>query len=255
VSQYLSRVFELFFLPPGLFILLLLISVLFIKKTDRLKGFLVVQILLIYCLSIPITVHFLFQTLEKTPVLTEQQIKNNKKDAIVILAGGMTSYKTEYDGPDINDFTQRRLRYGAWLQKQTGLPIIVTGGVERGGITEAELMARVLKNEYAVQSKIFIEKQSRNTFENAFYSNKIIEKQEFKKIYLVTSAFHMPRALLVFSNQNVVITPAPMSYYHNTMDFIWEDFWPNSNAMWANYLALHEIIGRLWYQIRYQLRN
>jgi len=246
-----NQLFELLFLPPGLFIFLLVMSVLFIKKIKALKAVLVIQILLIYGLSIPVSNHFLFQYLEQTPALTEQQINNNKVDAIVILAGGISAYKQEYNGPDVNYFSHIRLRYGAWLQKQTGLPIIVTGGVERGDITEAELMAHILKNEYSVKGKIFIEKQSSNTYENALYSKKIIENESFQSVYLVTNAFHMPRALMVFSKQNIKAIPAPMAFYHKTMDYLWGDFRPNSNALWENYLALHEIIGRFWYQIRY----
>jgi len=246
-----KQLFELLFLPPGLFIFLLVMSVLFIKKIKVLKSVLVVQILIIYTLSIPLTSHFLFLYLEQIPALTEQQINNNKVDAIVILAGGISAYKQEYNSPDVNYFSHIRLRYGAWLQKQTGLPVIVTGGIERGDITEAELMAKILKNEYAVKGKIFIEKKSSNTYENALYSKKIIAKEAYQSIYLVTSAFHMPRALMVFSKQNIKAAPAPMDFYHNTMDYFWGDFRPNSNAMRENYLALHEIIGSFWYRIRY----
>ncbi|NOQ80189.1 MAG: hypothetical protein GQ546_12410 [Gammaproteobacteria bacterium] len=251
MSHYLTRIFELLFLPPGIFIILLLMSILFINKLKLLKGLLLLQVLFIYSLTLPVTSHFLFQQLENVPALTQTQIKNNKVDAIIILAGGIKAYQQEYHAPDIGYFTQLRLRYGAWLQKQTGLPVIVTGGIERGGITEAELMAQILKNEYALSGKILVEKQSQNTYENSLYSSKIMASQGWHNYYLVTSAFHMPRALLSFKQHNKNIIPAPMAFYHNTMDYLWGDFLPGSNAMWKNYLALHEIIGRYWYQLYY----
>lgn len=256
MSQYLSRIFELLVFPPGVFIVLLVLSVLFIKKLKLLKALLLLQILMIYVLSTPITVHFLFQYLESVPALTIQQIKNNKVDekvdAIVILAGGITAYQREYHGSDVNYFSLLRLRYGAWLYRRTGLPIIVSGGVERSGITEAELMARVLRSEYAIRDNIFIEKQSRNTYDNALYSHEIMQQQGFKSIYLVTNAFHIPRALLSFQKDNITIIPAPTKFYHGILNYNLGDFLPNSNAMRGTYLALHEIVGYYWYQLKLQ---
>ncbi|MCU7938004.1 MAG: YdcF family protein [gamma proteobacterium symbiont of Bathyaustriella thionipta] len=252
MSQYLTRIVELLFFPPGIFIFLLLISLLWIKNIKLLKHFLSLQVLFIYCLTIPVTGHYLFKQLENIPPLSEAQIKNNKVDAIVILAGGIKTLQQEYQGPDIGYFTQLRLRYGAWLQKRTDLPVIVTGGIARAGITEAELMAQVLRNEYGLQGTILVEKQSKNTFGNALYSSKIAKEEGFQSLYLVTSAFHMPRALASFKQHNKAVIAAPMGFYHNTMGgFSLGDFLPNSNAMRENYLALHELIGRYWYQLYY----
>ncbi|MDX2507747.1 MAG: YdcF family protein [Gammaproteobacteria bacterium] len=251
MSNYLTSLFELFFLPPGVFLWLLVLSVLLSKNLQTLKRLLILQILLLYLLTIPVTSHYLFSLLESIPALTEEQIQDNKADVIVVLAGGIKPYKKEYHGPDIGYFTQLRLRYAAWLQKKTNLPILVTGGIEKQGYTEAALMKQVLQNEYAISGRIFVEQESQNTFENSFYSRKILVSQQFKRFYLLTSAFHMPRALSVFSIHNEGVIPAPMGFYHNSMDFLPGDFMPNSKSLWQNYLALHEIIGFYWYKLRY----
>ena len=251
MSYFLSQAFELFFLPPGIFILLLCLSILLVKNLQRLKILLFIQILLIYILSIPLTSDYLFSTLETIPALTEEQITSNKVAAIVVLAGGITGYKNEYHGPDIGHFTQLRLRYAAWLQKKIGVPVIVTGGIEEEGVTEAELMKQVLQNEYEIKARIWVEKQSKNTYENALYSSRILSEHQYQNYYLVTSAFHMPRALAVFKKHNEKVIPAPMGFYHNQGILEWGAFKPNSNVLWKNYLALHEIIGRYWYQLYY----
>ncbi len=253
MSQYVTRIFELLCLPPGIFIVLLLLSILFVCRVRLLKGLLLLQVLLIYALSIPLTSHYLFAQLELIPALSQQQIQSPQADVIVVLAGGIKAYSQEYHGPDINYFTQLRLRYAAWLQKQTQLPMLVTGGVQRAGVSEAELMAQVLRNEYAVTEPIWIEKQSQNTFENARYSHKLLLEKSLNRIYLVTSAFHMPRALMAFRQYEREVIPAPMGYYHNSMNYLWGDFLPNSNAMRENYLALHELFGHLWYRLYYNL--
>ena len=260
MTHYLSRLFELFFFPPGVFLLLLILSVLLINNLKTLKRLIILQVLLMYLLSIPVSSHYLFSFLETIPALTLEQIQpdavkekvsEEQADVIVVLAGGIKSYQKEYHGPDIGYFTQLRLRYAAWLQKKTGLPIVVTGGVEREGITEAALMKQVLQNEYAVTQRIFVESESQNTYENSLYTHKILAQNGFKQFYLVTSAFHMPRALAAFGNFDTKVIPAPMGFFHNSMDFLPGDFLPNSKSLWQNYLALHEIIGFYWYKLRY----
>ena len=251
MSIYLTRIFELIFMPPGLFIVLLLLTVLLSRRLRTLKLLLLVQMVIIYVLSISITTHHLYGLLETVPPLTQQQIKTLDNDVIIILAGGIKSRAKEYDNkPDVGYFTLLRLRYGAWLQKQTGLPVIVTGGVERNDTTEAELMRQVLQQEFEVSGDIFVEQQSSNTLENAQYCRAIMGRQKFTNPLLVSSAFHMPRALLAFNRFINTITPAPMGFMHSEIDYIPGDFIPNSKSLWENYLALHELIGYWWYKIK-----
>lgn len=246
----MTRLFELFFLPPGLFIFIPLLSLLLIKKIKTLKGVLLLQLLLFYVLSLPVANHFLFRQLETSPALSVEQIKNTTADIIVVLAGGIKAYKREYHGADISDFTILRLRYAAYLQKRTGLPVLVTGGIEKAETTEAELMHKVLREEYEVKANIYIENQSQNTFENASRVKKLLNQYHFKHILLVSSAFHMPRALAQFEHAEITVTPAPTGFYHNSMGYKYGDFLPNSRALRQNYLALHEIIGAFWYRIK-----
>lgn len=247
----LTGLFELFFLPPGIFLFLLLLSVILSRKLKTLKRLIILQIVVIYLLTIPVTSHYLFRFLETIPALTPEQIKQSKAEVIVVLAGGIKPYKKEYHGPDVGYFTQQRLRYAAWLHKKTNLPMVVVGGIEKEGITEAELMEQLLKYEYVVKGNIFVEQESQNTFQNSLNTWKILSQNHFKQFYLVTSAFHMPRALRVFREHHEGVIPAPMGFYHNSMDFLPGDFMPDSKSLWKNYLALHEIIGFYWYAIRY----
>lgn len=251
MSHYIGQLFEMFFFPPGIFILFLGLTVLLEKSLQRLKILILIQMGLIYILSIPFTSDYFFSILETIPPLSEEQIRTNKVDAIVVLAGGMRPYEKEYHGPDLNYFSQLRLRYAAWLQKKTNLDIIVTGGVAEEGVTEAELMKQVLQNEYEIKGTIRVEKQSKNTYENALYSSKILAQHQYQNYYLVTSAFHMPRALEVFKKYNNNVLPAPMGFFHNPGILEWGKFKPHSHVIWKNYLALHEIIGRYWYHFYY----
>ena len=144
MSLYITRIFELLFMPLGLFITLLLLTILFVRHVRMVKRLLVIQIIIIYVLSISTTTHHLYGLLETVPPLTQASIKKLDNDVIIILAGGIQSRAKEYDNkPDVGYFTLLRLRYGVRLQKQTGLPVIVNGGIERNDITEAGVTAGV----------------------------------------------------------------------------------------------------------------
>lgn len=219
------------------------------KEIKPLKVFLLLQLCLFYLLSLPVTSHFLFTTLETSSALTAEQLKNTSADIIVVLAGGIKAYKKEYQGADISGFTIPRLRYAAYLQKRTGLPLIVTGGIEKAETTEADLMHKVLREEYQLDTRIYIENQSQNTFENAVNVKQLLQELHYQHILLVSSAFHMPRALAVFEEAEIKVTPAPTDYYYNRMDYQFGDFLPNSLALRHTYLALHELIGAFWYRL------
>jgi len=78
----------LFFLPPGVFIFFPLLTLVLVKNIKIMKRLLLLQLLLFYGLSLPVTDYFLFKQLETSPALTVEQIKNTPADIIVVLAGG-----------------------------------------------------------------------------------------------------------------------------------------------------------------------
>jgi uncharacterized SAM-binding protein YcdF (DUF218 family) len=246
----ITRLIELLFFPPGIFIILLLLSVLLTRSLKQLKRLILLQAILIYLLCIPVTTHFLFASIEDHKPLNPEQISSGA-DIIVVLAGGIKALQQEYQRPDIGNMTRERLRYAAWLHKKTQLPILVTGGIKEQDFSEAQLMKQVLQNEYGVKGEILVEQDSQNTYENSFYTQELLLEKPYRKIYLVTHAYHMRRAIMVFKQHHKHIQPAPMGFYHNSMDYLASDFFPNSLSMRLNYLALHEIVGRYWYQLRY----
>ncbi|EZP77241.1 hypothetical protein H839_06349 [Parageobacillus genomosp. 1] len=92
-----------------------------------------------------------------------------------------------------------RLKVGLAVAKQyPNSKIIVTGGVPKQGITEAEAMSNWLVSQGIDKDQIILEDKSTDTVENALFTTAILEKEEIKDVTLVTSASHMRRALTVF---------------------------------------------------------
>ncbi|MDH5191219.1 MAG: YdcF family protein [Gammaproteobacteria bacterium] len=241
------------FLPPGGLIFLLFIGLLLLRK-NRKTGITIlsVTVLTFYIISTPFFSSSLIGLLETYPALTHQQIMNNKADAIVILGAGRYSGAPEYKGDTVSEPGLTRIRYGAFLHKKTGLPIITTGGTgfaKKGATSEAQLMKSSLQEDFGISS-VLTEDESLNTAGNAFFTKQLLDKHGFKRVFLVTHAWHMPRSVNVFMINGIDVIPAPTAFEktgHRGGKLL--DWFPDSleNTRWA----LHEIIGLLWYKLRY----
>ena len=109
-------------------------------------------------------------------------------------------------------------------------------------------MKAVLENTYQVPVQ-WQESQSRTTWENALYSDELLTHQGIHSAWVVTQAWHMPRAMLAFANRRVTYYPASVTYGSSTY---WQHRWmrwlPQANALSRSQTALHEWLGLIKYQ-------
>jgi len=184
----------------------------------------------------------------------QQTTMNKNSAAIVVLGGGRRKGAIEspqYQNQDLSAASLERLRIGARLAHEAGLPILVTGGApdqtSPSDLSEAVVMAQILNKEFKLQAK-WLEAQSHTTQENAEFSAKLLKRDGVTTIYLVTHFWHMPRAQRVFEKQGLEVIPVPHGFNHSE-NFNPTDFYPTSitetRQIW------HEILGVLWYSLRY----
>lgn len=171
--------------------------------------------------------------------------------AIVILGGGRLGNAPEYNGDDTpNYWTLARLRYGARIQRETGLPILVSGGTPDGSkISEAAVMAGSLREDFATPVK-WIEGTSDDTEQNAKFSAAILAQAGVKKIILVTDALHMPRSQMMFARTGLEVVIAPTVFFSRDRLTLLS-FLPSGEGMRRSGYALHEWLGVLWYKARH----
>ncbi len=165
-------------------------------------------------------------------------------EAIVILSAGIT----RGDGPEgitPDTLTLERERTGAALARRTHLPILVTGGPTQEGPTLAAVMARSLAEDFGVPVR-WTEPAAMDTWENAADSAAMLKADGVHSIYLVTHAWHMPRALAAFARTGIAVTAAPVRL-DPPPGFEASDFIPRTKDWLASYYALHEWIGRADY--------
>lgn len=182
---------------------------------------------------------------------SQQSASVNAAQAIVVLGGGRLRQAPEYDNADVPSLEAlSRLRHAARLQRQTGLPLLVTGGQpDAAMISEAQLMAQVLQQDFAVPVR-WLETQSGNTAENAALSAAMLHPLHIKRIWLVTDAVHMRRAQQVFRYHGFETLAAPTTFMaQGPLRVI--DFVPHARELARSNYALHEWIGLLWYRLRH----
>jgi uncharacterized SAM-binding protein YcdF (DUF218 family) len=246
-----------FFMPPGLFVLVLLVvSWVILKKSSHLRGSVFVLLTLavmLYSMSISAVVEPLSAALENRykPLPwrgDKPDIQSIQAQAIVVLAGGVRQRAPEYADQDEPSWRSlERLRYGAQLARAMNLPILVTGGTSPGTVgSEAGAMRRVLAQDFGIQAR-WVEDQSLDTADNARLSARLLKADGVTTIYLVTHATHMGRAVALFERQGLKVIPAPMGFLGVSRGWL-ERFVPQVAVLQRFYDTLHEWIGTAWMQ-------
>jgi uncharacterized SAM-binding protein YcdF (DUF218 family) len=211
-----------------------------------------------YGLSTPLVARLLFDHLQIYPALAPSALANaiaGPPMAIVILSAGRREFADEY-GDEFNNLaldglSLERTRYGAFLARKTGLPILVSGGTpEPSPDSLAKLMAETLQIDYGVAVK-WIEDRSDNTAENASLSAGILKRANISRVMLVTHAWHMKRSMDAFAANGMAVTPAPTAFYLPGRGGLGDSLTPALGVLRMSGYALHEIIGSVWYRVRY----
>ncbi len=170
--------------------------------------------------------------------------------AIVILSGDVRHIAGAPDAEDVGALTLERLRGGAALARATHLPILVTGGPigARDATPVAVLMAHSLADDFATPAR-WVEPAAHDTFENARLSAVLLHASGISRVYVVTHAWHMRRALIAFAGTGLTVTPAPLA--PDALPRLRPSaFVPVVGAWRESYFALHEWIGCAWYALR-----
>lgn len=230
-------------LPPfNVIILWVLALILFFFNYKYSASFLaILGMLILYIFSIPYTSQKLSDSLVGSEDLTIEKYKTAQ--AIVVLGGGLRDSQELFGKLATTGIPLERMRYAAYLHKETQLPILVTGS-SPNGTSEAKVMDKEFKLFFNIETK-WQENQAKTTKENAMFTREILEKENINKIILVTNQWHMKRAEMLFKQQGFDVIPAsvgsgetPNHYSLNFMHFI-----PQAGAMNSNMLALKEWIG------------
>lgn len=260
------RIVEAIVTPPGIIVVLLCFTFLaYLRRQWLGAAMLVLSTIILVALSLPLTAQQLMnglQSFSKPPELVPLAEKGSKAslyvpsnslndppDAIVVLGQGRYAQAPEYDLEDtVTAQGLERLRYAAFLQRKTGLPILVSGGAPGGeSSAEAEHMQAVLAADFHAKVK-WVELESRTTMENARYSQVMLAPAKVRHIYLVTHAWHMRRAAQSFESVGIKVTPAPTGFYTlSRAARTLGAYLPSAQGMYFTSIALREQLAFVGY--------
>ena len=237
---YVRKVLGTLILPPNGPLILAFAGLLLLgrwPKLGRALAWLGFTTLLV--LSMPVVSGVLLKALDDSGPLDFAEARTAQ--AIVIPGGGIRRDALEYGGDTVGQLTLERVRYGAWVARRTGLPVLVSGGAVYGGTAEAQVMRKTLVDELGVPVK-WTETQSRNTHENALRSAEILRAHAIRRIILVGHGFDMRRARAEFEAAGLQVVPAPTMLSDLTFDGP-GDLIPGSRSLLRSYYALYELLA------------
>lgn len=246
----LSKVFSFLISPFSWLTILLALIMIFRKKKWRKK------------LIIAFVVIFLFFSnsfiVDEAYRLWEiPTVKNNTLDTydIGIVLCGMATYDNENERLNFHPGVDRLLQALQLYYEGKVKKILLAGG--SGSLTdqknkEAEFLKTYLLKTGFPQSDLIIEPESRNTYENACNSAKLLkERGGEEKLLLITSAYHMRRSKQCFRKQGLNADTYTTNRVAGPRKFIPDHlFVPNAGAINAWGALLHELVGYVVYWIK-----
>lgn len=228
-------------LPPNSLLIVLAIGVWQWKTRPRLARTLtIVATAALWLAATPVVASAYLQWV--SPALPASSSDIDRTQAIVVLASGVRQQAPEFGGATLGRMTLERVRYGAWLAKASGKPVLVSGGGGRRPFIEADLMQAALDREFGVAPR-WVENRSSNTRENAAESARMLRPKDadgVRRIALITHGFDVLRARREFEavGFDVISAPTQVAAVHVLSP---ADLLPSVTALERSYFASYEL--------------
>ncbi|MGB1237892.1 MAG: YdcF family protein [Pseudomonadales bacterium] len=244
----LSKIFWFVASPDNFLILLTLISAILIacKSKWGLRLLSVNVFILITILFLPVG-DLLLRPLEARfakPVQLPEKV-----EGIIVLGGAeRASLATQWQQAQFSSAAERMMALPALAARYPDAKLIFTGG-SGSLIYGSDVAAPELKQWFVEQGlgeRVLWERKSRNTYENALYSQALLGGVPQGQWLLVTSASHIPRSMGIFRLQGWDVLPYPVDYNSMTADALRLDpkYWQHVRDLG---FALKEWIGLVVY--------
>ncbi|MEH6626426.1 MAG: YdcF family protein [Motiliproteus sp.] len=211
------------------------------------RGLLWVSLLLTWSIAVYPFGNVLLLPLERQfvrpPLPSEEQL------AGVIVLGGSEHLRNslEWSSLETNEAAERLLVMSELLRYYPDAAFIYSGGsssISDQTIRGADVVKVYLQG-LGLEKRVMFERNSRNTYENALFSMPLMKPRKSAKWLLVTSAFHMPRAVGVFRRQGIDVLPYPVDFRSSAHQSFHFDLANNLSGFKG---VLREWIGLLAYR-------
>lgn len=245
---YLSK-FLTFLISPTIIIIIVVIMALVVRKHALRKKLLVFSLGLLLFFSNPLIINQLLKYWEPQSTTDKKKIY----DTGIILSGFMSRDK-ENGSLSFGEATDR-LTEGLILYRTGRIKTIIISGGSGSLIddTRESVLAKafIVNNCGIPDSVVYIDTVSRNTYENAVESKKLMHAEGLKSAIIITSAWHMRRAEACYKKVGLDVAIHPTDGMYHIQEFSPSDILiPGTRNIirWENYI--HEITGIIMYKLQ-----
>ena len=175
-------------------------------------------------------------------------------EGIIVLGGGTGPGKIVYDRSDWNlgEASERIIKAFEYIQNVPEGEVIftgVSGKIRFEGISETDITKQILEALKINTSKVYFESKSKNTYQNAIFTKKILADSKVKKWGIITSAAHMNRAISTFRNNlpEKKFEALPVDFKTGNSLYLIPVDMTQSLYLWNIYI--HEFLGFWAYKI------
>ena len=236
----LSKVLIVFIIPLT-WVMGLLVYAAFTKKQKRKQWLLITATVLLYFFSNQLTANIFARIWDVAPYNPSA-----KTYSCVIVLGGLVSQDANGQG-FFNSAVSRYTQGTKLLANHTAAHLLFTGGnadIYPNGFIEANFIKAELRKQNFADSLILLDGKARNTAENAFFAKQLLKQANLKPPYLlVTSAFHMRRAKLIFEKAGIDVVPYTSDNLTDNGHLYVTDFLPDTDAIAQWNVYIKEMVG------------
>jgi uncharacterized SAM-binding protein YcdF (DUF218 family) len=216
VIYYLSKIFWAVAQPGNLLVILLAFGSLLLFTRWRGFGRFLIALLALAAIAtavLPVGQWLLEPLEDRFPQLTTLP---DKVDGIIMLGGAVSTVLSDvHHQPQVNEHADRFIAFANLARRYPNAKLVFSGGgaALRGGLyREADASREVMLWLGMDVNRVTFERESRNTFENVVNSKAMVQPAPGETWLLVTSAFHMPRAIGIFRTEGWSVIPDPVDY-------------------------------------------
>lgn len=171
-------------------------------------------------------------------------------DAIVLLGGATRGDTLLSSMADLNAQADRLLHALALYRAGKAPILLLSGGAAKDARPEAEQMADILHLMGIPRRALVLERTSRDTHQNAHYSAILLAQREARSLHLVSSAFHLRRAVPLFEQQGFTVFPAPTDFQRLVPRPGLPRWLPTVENLMRSTYAIREYVGYAYYRYR-----
>jgi uncharacterized SAM-binding protein YcdF (DUF218 family) len=245
---FLHKFLPLIVSPLGLVVFFLLISILVQRRGPAVVGLLVLLVS-----ALPLTADRLWEALEADyPYRPIESVE--PADAVVVLSGGFEWLHTE-DGV-VYQWSDSSTRFftGLDLLEARKAPLIIFTRGQNPWTNLPPVGDQLAKRAVTTgiqEDQILLTGTVTNTADEADEVRSLMDFVGMKRVILVTSSYHMPRAVMLFDRAGVETVPYPTDFRHGGGPTDWRDWVPSAGGLHKTSEGVRELIGRLYYRVMF----